>query len=160
MAGISLDAEAGAQAADIDDLFERLEASGRLVRIDPSRPATMYRGTMLSARELDAVRQIEDVVRLGHVRRIETDRIVLERGETRTGPDVLHVDCTALGLRNAPATPIFQPGRIVLQQVRHNSPTFNAALVGFVEGHRDDDAEKNELCHPTPTPAASTTGRG
>ena len=36
MEGISLDAEAGAEAADIDDLFERLEASGRLVRIDPS----------------------------------------------------------------------------------------------------------------------------
>ncbi len=38
MEGISLDAEAGAQAANIDDLFERLEASGRLVRIDPSWP--------------------------------------------------------------------------------------------------------------------------
>ena len=100
--------------------------------------------------ELDAVRQIEDVVRLGHVRRIEGDRIVLAQGETRTGPEVLHVDCTALGLRNAPATPIFQPGRIVLQQVRHNSPTFNAALVGFVEGHRDDEPDKNRLCPPNP----------
>ena len=150
MDGLSLDAEAGAQAEDVDDLFERLEASGRLVRIDPSRPATMYRGTMLSGRELDALRQIEDVVRLGHVRRIESDRIVLEQGEAEAGPEVLHVDCTALGLRNAPATPIFQPGRIVLQQVRHNTPPFNAALVGFVEAHRDDDAEKNKLCPPNP----------
>jgi hypothetical protein len=41
----------------------------------------MFRGTMLSARELDALRQIADVVRLGHVRRVERDRIVLERGE-------------------------------------------------------------------------------
>jgi hypothetical protein len=105
---------------------------------------------MLSGRELDAVRQIEDVVGLGHVRRIESDRIVLEQGETRTGPEDLHVDCTALGLRNAPATPIFQPGRIVLQQVRHNTPTFNAALVGFVEAHGDDDDEKNKLCRPNP----------
>ncbi len=96
----------------------------------------MYRGTMLSARELEAVRQIEDVVRLGRVRRIEAGRIVLERGETRTGPDVLHVDCTALGLNNAPATAIFQPGRIVLQQVQFLSPAFNAALVGFVEAHQ------------------------
>jgi NAD(P)-binding Rossmann-like domain len=150
MAGLSLDAEVGAQAQDVDDLFERLEASGRLVRIDPSRPATMYRGTMLSGCELDALRQIEDVVRLGHVRRIERDRIVLEHGEARTGPEVLHVDCTALGLRNAPATPIFQPGRIVLQQVRHNTPPFNAALVGFVEAQRDDDADKNQLCPPNP----------
>jgi len=150
MAGISFDAEAGAQAADIDDLFARLEAAGRLVRIDPTWPATMYRGTMLSTRELEALRQIDDVVRHGRVRRIEADRILLDRGETPTGPDVLHVDCTALGLRNAPATPIFHPGRIVLQQVRHNSPTFNAALVGFVEAHWDDDAEKNRLCPPNP----------
>ncbi len=150
MEGISLDAEAAAQAADVYDLFERLEASGRLVRIDTSSPATMYRGTMLSARELAALRQIGDVVRLGRVRRIETDRIVLERGDIPTGPSLLHVDCTALGLNNAPATPIFQPGRIVLQQVRHLSPSFNAALIAFVEAHRDDDADKNRLCPPNP----------
>lgn len=153
MEGLSLDAEAGASAASIEDLFELLEAAGRMVRIDPSRPATMFRGTMLSARELDAVRQIEDVVRLGRVRRIEAGRIVLERGETETGPDVLHVDCTALGLNNAPATAIFQPGRIVLQQVRYLSPTFNAALIGFVEANRDDDADKNRLCPPNPYPS-------
>ena len=146
MEGLSRDAEVGAQAANVEDAFERLEASGRLVRIDPSRPATMYRGTMLSARELEALRRIKDVIRLGRVRRIEVDRIVLERGETPTGPEVLHVDCTALGLNNAPATAIFQPGRIVLQQVRYLSPTFNAALIGFVEAHRDDDAAKNRLC--------------
>lgn len=148
MTGISLDAEAGARAVGIDDLCDRLEASGRLFRIDPRRPATMYRATMLSADELSAVRQIEQVVRLGHVRRVEIDRIVLERGEVETGPEVLHVDCTALGLRNAPAVPIFQPDRIVLQQVRQNSPCFNAALAAFVEVHREDDVDKNRLCPP------------
>ncbi len=106
MEGLSFDAEAGAQAATIDDLFERLEALRRLVRIDPTRPATMFRGTMLSVRELGALRQIEDVVRLGRVRRVEADRILLERGETKTSPDTLHVDCTAPGLSDAPARPI------------------------------------------------------
>ncbi|MBV9311738.1 MAG: NAD(P)-binding protein [Solirubrobacterales bacterium] len=153
MEGISLDAEAGAEAANVDEAFERLEACGRLVRIDPSRPATMYRGTMLSATELEAVRQIEDVVRLGRVRRIEADRIVLEQGETRTGPEVLHVDCTALGLNNAPASAVFHPHRIVLQQVRYLSPSFNAALIGFVEAHRETDADKNRLCPPHPYPS-------
>jgi len=153
MEGQSLDAEAGACATGIEDLFERLEAAGRLARIDPSAPATMFRGTMLSAGELAALRQIEDVVRLGRVRRIEAGRIVLERGEAETGPDVLHVDCTALGLSNAPATAIFQPGQIVLQQVRYLSPTFNAALAGFVEASRDDDADKNRLCPPNPYPS-------
>jgi hypothetical protein len=62
------------------------------------------------------------------------------------------VDCTALGLNNAPAMAIFQPGRIVLQQVRFLSPAFNAALAGFVEATRDDDADKNRLCPPNPYP--------
>jgi len=154
MEGFALDAEAGAHARNIDDLFERLEASGRLLRIDPSWPATMYRGTMLSRREVDALRQITDVVRLGRVRRIEVDRIVLEHGETKTGTGVLHIDCTALGLNDAPAMPIFQPGRIVLQQVRHLSPSFNAALIGFVEARRESDADKNRLCPPNPYPSS------
>jgi hypothetical protein len=154
MEGISLDAEAAADAADIKDLFGRLEASGRVLRIDPSSLATMYRGTMLSTGELDALREIKDVVRLGRVRRIEADRIVLEHGDVRTAPDVVHVDCTALGLNNAPATAIFQPGRIVLQQVRYLSPCFNAALIAFIEAHRDGDAAKNLLCPSTPYPSS------
>jgi len=153
MEGVSLDAEAGAAAESIADIFEQLEASGRVVRIDPAQSATMFRGTMLSSVELDALRQIENVVRLGRVRRLEADRIVLEHGEVTTGQQTLHVDCTAPGLSGAPATPIFQPGRIVLQQVRHLSPCFNAALIGFVEAHRDDDTEKNRLCRPNPYPS-------
>lgn len=152
--GNALDAEAAVEAESVDDLFERLEASGRVTRVDPAWPATMFRGTMLSAGELAGLRQIEDVVRLGRVRRIEADRIVLERGEVEVAPDTIHVDCTALGLNDAPAAPIFQPGRIVLQQVRHLSPCFNAALVGFVEAQRDDDAERNRLCPPNPYPRA------
>ncbi len=154
MDGISLDAEAGANATDIDDLFARLEDAGRLARIDPNVRATMYRGTMLGPAEFDAVRQIEDVVRLGHVQRIEPDRIVLEQGETDTSTDVLHVDCTAYGLRAAPAVPVFQGNRIVIQQARQNSPTFNAALIAFVEAHRDDDTEQNRLCPPNPFPSS------
>ncbi|MCB0827899.1 MAG: NAD(P)-binding protein [Solirubrobacterales bacterium] len=155
MAGLAADTEAAASATDLTDLFDRLEESGRLNRIDRSAPATMYRGTMLSAGELEALRQIDDVIRLGHVDRIERDRVVLTHGEIPTGAEVLHVDCTALGLADAPARPIFEPGRIVVQSVRHNSPTFNAALLGFVEAHWDDDSEKNRLCPPNPY--ASTT---
>ena len=43
----------------------------------------------------------------------------------------------------------------MLQQVRHLSPSFNAALVGFVEAHRNDDADKNRLCPPNPYPIST-----
>jgi hypothetical protein len=150
MEGISLDAQAGAEAKDLEDLFARLEDSGRLVRLTPSANATMYRGTMLSPTELDRLRQIEDVVRLGRVQRIERDRLVLTEGEAETGPEVIHVDCTAHGLKDAPPVPVFQDGRIVLQQIRQNSPTFNSALIAFVEVHRSEDADRNRLCPPNP----------
>ena len=152
MEGLALDAEAGAAAMSVEHLLERLEGCGRLLRLDPSRPAAMYRGTMLSLPEMEALRQIQDVVRLGHVRRIEPDRIVLADGELETAKPTLHVNCTAFGLSDAPATPVFQPGRIVLQQVRHLSPSFNAALIGFVEASRDEDEDKNRLCPPNPYP--------
>lgn len=149
LAGFATDARIGATATDPEDLVARLEEAGRLNRIDPAAPASMYRGGMLSASEIEQARRITDVVRMGRVRRIERDRLVLEQGEVPTG-GALHVDATAQGLRDVPPTPIFGPGTMVLQQVRHNSPPFNAALLAFVEAHRDDDEEKNRLCPPNP----------
>jgi hypothetical protein len=150
MEGIALDAEASANATDLEDLFARLSESGRLFLLERVPDATMYRGTMLSPAEVDALRTVEDVVRLGRVQRIERDRLVLDEGELDSGPDVLHVDCTARGLMDVPPVPVFQSGRIVLQEVRHNSPCFNAAMIAFLEAHRDDDAERNRLSPPNP----------
>lgn len=148
--GLATDAEAGREARSLGDFTARLEAAGNLVRLDPEAPAHMYRGGMLGAAEVDLLRTIAGVVRLGHVRRVERDLVLLSDGELRTGPDVLVVDCTARGLHDAPPRAIFTAGRIVLQQVRHNSPPFNAALIGWVEAHRDGDADKNRLCPPNP----------
>jgi hypothetical protein len=47
---------------------------------------------------------------------------------------------------------VFQPGRIVLQQVRQNSPTFNSALIAFIEANRSTDEERNRLSPPNPFP--------
>jgi hypothetical protein len=113
----------------------------------------MYRATMVSLPELAALRDIQDVVRLGRVRSIEADRVVLDDGEVPTGPEVLHVDCSAIGLRTPPPVPIFGDGRIVLQQVRYGSPPFNAGLLAFIEAHRETDADKNRLAPPNPHPS-------
>jgi len=154
MEGISRDAEAAAEASDLTDRFERLEASGRLMRIDPGVWPTMFRATMLSQPELEDLRQIEDVVRLGRVRSIDADRLVLDDGEVPTGSDVLHVDCSAIGLRASKAVPIFGDDRIVLQQVRYGSPSFNAALLGFIESRDASDEDKNRLSPPDPHPSS------
>jgi hypothetical protein len=86
---------------------------------------------------------------------IAADRIVLEKGSIPTDGGQVHVDCSAAGLRLAPARPAFEAGRITLQQIRACQPAFNAALAGYVEATRHDDAEKNRLCPPNPYPDAA-----
>ncbi len=154
--GVSLSLEAAAQAEDDNDLFGRLEACGQLVRLDPAVEPTMYRCATVSQDELGSLRRIENVVRLGRVVHIAPDRIVLEEGSIPTDGGQVHVDCSAAGLRLAHGRPVFDDGRITLQQIRTCQPAFNAALVGYVEASRHDDAEKNLLCPPNPYPDTAT----
>ena len=150
--GASLCLEAAAHAEDITDLFGRLEACGQLVRLDPAVEPTMYRCATVSQDELGHLRRIKNVVRLGRVVHIAPDRIVLEEGSIPTDGGQVHVDCSADGLRRSPARPVFAGGRITLQQIRTCQAAFNAALIGYVEASRHDDAEKNLLCPPNPYP--------
>jgi len=150
--GLALQMEAAARAISTDDLFDRLEASEQLRRVDRSIRPTMYKAATIADWEIELLRHIQDVVRLGHVRRIERERIVLDGGTIPTSPRQLHVHCAADGLPRPPPLPIFRPDRITLQPVRTGLIPFNAALVAFVEVHRGDDAEKNRLCPPNPFP--------
>jgi hypothetical protein len=152
--GISLQVEAAACARSRPELFERLSAAGQLLRVDESVEPTMYKAATASVAELEQLRRIEGVVRLGHVRRIERDSIVLDRGAIPTSPRQLHVHCAAPGLSRAPAKPIFAPGLITPQPIRTGLIPFNAALVGFVEATRAELAEKNRLCPPNRLPDA------
>lgn len=140
--------EALALAGSVDDLFERLEAAGEVLRIDPDVKPTAYHCATVSDDELEALRQIGDVIRLGRVERIETDRIVLERGEVPSDDDALYVDCSAIGIPPLPARPVFEGDRITLQFVRFCQPAFSASLIGHVEASFNDDDEKNARCAP------------
>ncbi len=150
--GISLQLEAAAQATSVDDLFERLNASEQLLRVDESVAPTMFKAATMSTHELEQLRRIRDVVRLGRVTCIERDKIVLDQGTIPTSARHLHVHCAAPGLNLAPEVPIFTADRITLQPIRTGLIPFNAALVGFVEATRSDDGEKNRLCPPNRLP--------
>ncbi len=134
---LSLVLQSLAEAENLDDLFGRLEARGQLLRLDPAVEPTMFRGAIVSPAEHHSLQQIERVVRHGRVRRIDTDRIVLDDGEVPTDRATIHVDCTAYGLRATPPRPIFEAGRITPQSLMGGFTTFNAAMVGFVEAARD-----------------------
>ncbi len=150
--GLSLQLEAAAQATSLDDLFARLEATRQIFRVDEEVAPSMYTSATMSTGELEQLRRIRNVVRLGRVRRIERDRIVLEGGTLPTNTRHLHVHCAAKGLKAAPALPIFTAERITLQPIRSGLIPFNSAIVAFVEATRDDLVEKNRLCPPNPLP--------
>lgn len=144
--------EALASAESIDDLFFRLEQAGELRRIDPEVTPQAFHCATVSDGELERLRLIRDVVRMGRVSRIESDELVLERGTVPTSPDWLHVDCTANGIPWRAGRPIFEADRITPQYVRMCQPAFSSAFLGFVEATFDDDEEKNALCAPIPAP--------
>lgn len=144
--------EAIARGESVDDVFARLEAFGEVRRLDPRVRPSGYHGGFVSDAELAQLRRITGVVRLGRVSAIEPDRIVLREGALPTGPDWLHVDCTACGIPARPARPIFQDGLVSLQWIRLAQPTFSWALLGYLEATRPDDAEKNRLCTPIAPP--------
>ncbi len=147
--GVSRSVEASAQAESVDDLFARLEACGQLLRLDPTVAPSMYHAATLTVAELELLRTVENVVRLGHVKSIGADEIVLERGTISTDRGQLYVDCSAAGLGAAPARPIFEPRRITLQCISTVFPTFNAAIIGYLEASRADDHVAKSRLSPT-----------
>jgi hypothetical protein len=151
--GMTADIFASAAAAtSLDDMFLRMEEAGVVMRIDRTVTPTMARTPTLATWELDRLRSIANVVRLGHIRSVEPGRITLAEGSIDLAPDTLVVHCAASGLKSPPLVPIWAPAAITLQPIRAGFPCFGAALAGYVEATRADDAEKNRLCPPSPYP--------
>ena len=148
--GFSLLVEAAAQAEDNDDFVDRAIEAGQFYPLDESVRPTMFRYATVSQLELDQLRSIKSVVRLGHVRRIDGYQIVLEHGTVPANRGDLYVHCAASGLRLAPGVPIFDADTITLQAIRTVASPFAAAVTGFIEATRDDTDEKNKLCPPNP----------
>lgn len=153
--GVAIEVEAAADAADVPELFQRLEGGGRLLRLDPEVEPTMFRGATMSRAEVESLQRIDDVLRAGRVRRVESDVLVMERGSVRARPGHRYVDCTAAGPSSRPPRRIFEPDRITVQTVRIGLTPFNAALVGHVEATHGVEAEKNRLCPPNVYPVTA-----
>src|SRR5581483_1567147 len=115
---------------------------------------TMYHCAIVSLAELEQLRRITNVVRLGHVKSIEADRLVLEGGTVSADPSSLYVDCTTVGLPRPPSVAVFDGDQITLQSVRGCQQVFSSALIAHVEASYPDDDTRNALCQPVPHPDA------
>jgi hypothetical protein len=140
---------AASRAESLPGLFLALEDAGIMLRIDRSVEPTMAKAPTLGTWELDLLRSIEHVVRLGHIVSAERGRLELERGSVDIADDAVIVHCAADGLKNPPRIPVWGPDAITVQPVRAGFPCFGAAVTGYVEATRDSDEEKNRLCPPS-----------
>ena len=150
--GIRSQNQAIMEASSVDDLFERLAVSGRLLRLDDDVRPTMYRCAVVSPMECEQLRRIHNVIRLGRVQHIQKDKIVLNGGTIPTDSGTLHIDCSADGLELRPTVPIFEGIHITAQPVSRCQQVFSAAFIAHVEVSYSDDAIKNKLCVPIPHP--------
>lgn len=144
--------QASAEAATIDDLFGRLERDGVVLRLDPDVRPTMYRCATCTQAEVEQLRRVRRVVRLGRVRSVTLGRMELEEGALDISPDALVVHCAADGLEHRPVKPVFDGDLITLQTVRHCQQVFSAAFIGHLEAAYDDPVVKNELATVVPHP--------
>ncbi|QJR35786.1 NAD(P)-binding protein [Gemmatimonas groenlandica] len=146
--GHALHLEATAQATSVRDLFARLEAKRFMLRVDTEVEPSMYRGAFISETELDLVRTIKNVVRLGHVRRIDQHTITLDQGQVPTSARSLHIHCAARALPRPELRPMFEPDRITVQPFMRGLACFQFAMVGVAEALLNTDDEKNRVLPP------------
>jgi hypothetical protein len=150
--GVVLELEAVVECGSIEQVYERLEERQVVFRIDRSVQPSMLKGATTSLGELEQLRRIENVVKLGHVERIDVDAITLEQGSIPTSADHVHIHCASAGLSDNPPTTIFADGTITLQPITRASLSLSTGLIGFVEASGRTTAEKNRLCRPNPWP--------
>jgi hypothetical protein len=85
------------------------------------------------------------------VKSIQQNLIQLDRGTIPTGPNILHVDCTANGLPRNEPVPIFQDeNKIVIQPVIQCAISWSAAVIALLEAKIEDDETKNALIQQVP----------
>ncbi|MGB1448256.1 MAG: DUF2855 family protein [Flavobacteriaceae bacterium] len=149
--------EALAQASSLDDLFDRLEKKGVLMRLDKKVKPTQFHGATVSKGELSLLQSIPTVIRLGRVQEIHGNVMTLDKGQHHCPENTLFVDCSATPIpKDIQNTPIFQDKLIIPQTVRSYQPAFSAAFIAHVELHYPDDKAKNKLCGLVPLPDKDT----
>jgi hypothetical protein len=141
-----------ASTTDVDEIYLRLEREAIVFRVDRDRLPTKWRCATVDRRELQHLRSVEDVVRMGRVQRVRPGALELDDGTLEVPEDTLFVDCTADGLAKRPPQPLFADGALTLQSVFMCQQTFSASLLAHLELLNTTDAHRNRICTPVPHP--------
>ncbi|MEP4053200.1 MAG: NAD(P)/FAD-dependent oxidoreductase [Litorimonas sp.] len=144
--------EAIAGASSKSDMFDRLEACGYFLRLDPTVRPTMFHGATISEPELKELRRVKDVVRKGRVAAIDAEKITFVNGRTEPTLGHIIVDCSASAIKENIIKPVFQGDLITPQTVRAYQPVFSASMIAWIEAHIEGEAAKNSMSGVVPLP--------
>ena len=150
--GAALRMKAFAESETLEEVMQHLEGGQSVLRLDEKIWPKNYRCATVNREEFEKLQRVKNIVRLGRVKRIEGQAIVLEEGNVPTDAGWLYVDCTADGLAKRNPRPVFEGNRITLQSLMMCQQVFSAAVIGHVETRYPDEAAKNALCRPVPHP--------
>ena len=146
-----------AKAVSLEDLFDRLEKKGVLMRLDKAVKPTQFHGATVSKTELKLLGQVKNVIRMGRVQHISKTTLSFAQGDFSLPPNTLFVDCSATPISKEINTiPIFEDDVITPQTVRSYQPAFSAAFIAHVEVNYGSNEEKNKLCGIVPLPDRDT----
>ena len=123
-----------------------------MLRIDRSVRPEMFHGATVSEAEVDALRQIDGIVRMGRVSEISPGKIVLDGGTLDVDPAAVIIDCSARAIPNTKIKPVFEGDTITPQTVRAYQPVFSAAFIAHIELAYRSDAVRNQYCSVVPLP--------
>ncbi|MEM9621418.1 MAG: NAD(P)/FAD-dependent oxidoreductase [Pseudomonadota bacterium] len=153
--GFARQMQAIAEAKSLDDLFERLEACGFMLRLDPGRKPAMFHYATISKGEVAQLQRITRMIEHGRVSEIDKQGLLMQDGTRVAMPErTLYVDCTAsaVDFTSTRSCPVFAPGLITIQGVRIPNPCLSAAITAYVEANYASDDERNRLCQPVLLP--------
>ena len=123
------------EAKDINDAYKSWEDVGYMIRLDKNIWPTKMRAATVSTEELKKLQRVSNVIRLGRVDRIESDKIIFQNGETiPTDDKTLHIDCTAAGTNFPPCKEkIYDGNKINLQMLAPAQPCTSGAMIASLE---------------------------
>lgn len=141
------------EAKDYEDYFKRLVGRKLVLQLDPAVKPKRWRCATFTPLELEQLRRVKNVVRLGYLESASPTEMKMQKGARSTPKDAVFVDCAADGLPKVPMVPVFNGNRITLQTVRMCQQVYSAGFIGNVECNVNaNEHRKNELTQPVPLP--------
>jgi len=157
---------------DLSAAFLRLEQKGLVYRLDPSIEPQKFMDATLSLKQIQLLRTIpkSNVIR-GHGRLKEItfpeNILIFEDGQhvntlrdkKETHTTFIHCTASAFNFQKRPPRPIFEAGRITIQEI-FSFPgfCFNAAVIAWLTAQSNLDIRAKNLLCQLPPPASSDIG--